>query len=67
MLIALLGLAIAEDEATASAHDHQNHAGGAGIDEHDEAGEATCFLEDRIGRLQLGRAGGGGRRDCQEE
>ena len=64
MFIALLGLAIAEDEATAAVHDHQNHAGGAGIDEHDEAGEATCFREDRIGPLWLGRVGSGGRRDC---
>ncbi len=66
LLVALLCLAIAEDEAAVAAHDNQDHAWGAGSHEHGGAGEAGCIREDRIGRRLFRRAGGGGRHKCEK-
>ena len=54
-LVALLGLAVAKHDAAVAAHDHQHHAGGAGVDEHDGAGEVARFRQDRIGRRRICR------------
>ena len=66
-LVALLGLAIAENDLAVATHDHQDHAGGAGIDEHDGAGEVARLGQDRIGRRRIGGKRAHRCRDDQHE